>query len=304
MKIVNLDDAANKNKIESLENESEVFDKVYGDCVVKCLFRFTYKTFLCFVMEYMYGDMGALLKQYDVFEEDICKFYIAELIIAVEHLHQLNIIHRDLKPENILIDSKGHLKLSDFGLSTISVEDFKKSPKNAISSFDDAKFNELDVAVCTSDEIINMDSINIKYSKKESTNFKIKENQQASISKNVMLQKKQNRIIGTPDYIAPEIITGKCDLSNKALDHWSIGVILFEFLVGVPPFNDDSIDKVFENIVNNKIPWDDIPIGYESDMLSPVAYDLINKLLEPNPNERLECFDMKKHEFFEGNRKY
>jgi len=47
----------------------------------------------------------------------VAKFYIAELVLAIEHIHQKNIVYRDLKPENILIYSDGHIKLADFGLS-------------------------------------------------------------------------------------------------------------------------------------------------------------------------------------------
>lgn len=46
------------------------------------------------------------------------RFYIAELVCAIESVHKLKFIHRDIKPDNILIDSKGHIKLTDFGLST------------------------------------------------------------------------------------------------------------------------------------------------------------------------------------------
>ena len=45
--------------------------------------------------------------------------YLAELVLAIEYLHQINIVHRDLKPDNMLIDQIGHLKLADFGLSEI-----------------------------------------------------------------------------------------------------------------------------------------------------------------------------------------
>lgn len=297
MKIVNLDDAANMNKIESLENESEIFDKIYGDFVVKCLFRFTFQTFLCFVMEYMYGDLGGLLKRYDAFDEETCRFYIAELVLAVEHLHNLSIIHRDLKPENILIDKNGHLKLADFGLSTISMEGIKKKFYQAKSTLDEKKCNFLNVKLCSSQEIIEDMGEFQQTSKK--TYISAKESH-LSIAKNFN-HKKLNRIIGTPDYMAPEIIKGNADLSNKALDHWSIGVILFELIVGVPPFNDDTVDKVFENILNNDIPWEDIPIGLEDDMMSPVVYDLITKIMNPDPEKRMECAEIKKHEFFRGN---
>ncbi len=57
------------------------------------------------------------------FKEDEAKLYIAELILAIEHLHEHDIIYRDLKPENILLDEKGHIKLADFGLSKMNVGD-------------------------------------------------------------------------------------------------------------------------------------------------------------------------------------
>jgi len=52
-----------------------------------------------------------------MFTEDDVKFYLAELALALDHLHGLGIVYRDLKPENILLDSDGHIKLTDFGLS-------------------------------------------------------------------------------------------------------------------------------------------------------------------------------------------
>ena len=68
-------------------------------------------------MEYLGGgDLMTLLMKKDILTEDESKFYIAELILAVDSVHKMNYIHRDLKPDNILIDNNGHLKLSDFGL--------------------------------------------------------------------------------------------------------------------------------------------------------------------------------------------
>ena len=53
------------------------------------------------------------------FSESKARFYIAEIVLAIDHLHKNNILYRDLKPENILLDELGHIKLTDFGLSKI-----------------------------------------------------------------------------------------------------------------------------------------------------------------------------------------
>jgi serine/threonine protein kinase len=52
-----------------------------------------------------------------VFTEEMARFYAAEVLLALEYLHLKNIIYRDLKPENVLVDSEGHIRLTDFGLS-------------------------------------------------------------------------------------------------------------------------------------------------------------------------------------------
>ncbi|GCC27509.1 hypothetical protein chiPu_0005933 [Chiloscyllium punctatum] len=62
-----------------------------------------------------------------MFTEEDVKFYLAELALALDHLHSLGIIYRDLKPENILLDEQGHIKLTDFGLSKESIDHEKKA---------------------------------------------------------------------------------------------------------------------------------------------------------------------------------
>ena len=63
------------------------------------------------------GDLQHHLNEREIFEEHEARFFIAEVILAIEYIHSLNVIYRDLKPENILIAADGHIKLADFGLA-------------------------------------------------------------------------------------------------------------------------------------------------------------------------------------------
>lgn len=86
--------------------------------IVGLKFSFQTPTDLYLVTDYMSGgELFWHLQREGRFHEARAKFYIAELILALQHLHEHNIVYRDLKPENILLDAKGHIALCDFGLS-------------------------------------------------------------------------------------------------------------------------------------------------------------------------------------------
>ena len=95
--------------------------------------------------------------------------------------------------------------------------------------------------------------------------------------------RKKNKVIGTADYIAPEVIRGE-DHTFR-LDFWSLGVMVYEFLTGALPFNDETPEKIFEKILEKKIHYP--PIGYEDGQISPEAHKFIEDLLTLDPKARL-----------------
>lgn len=95
--------------------------KVKSPWIVDLKASFQEDDFLYLVMEFLPGgDFMNLLIEKDKLTEEEARFYIAELILAVDSIHKLDCIHRDIKPDNILIDKNGHIKLSDFGLAKVS----------------------------------------------------------------------------------------------------------------------------------------------------------------------------------------
>lgn len=114
------------------------------------------------------------------------------------------------------------------------------------------------------------------------------------------INKNLHKIQGTPDYIAPEIIKGNGHLNDPAIDWWSVGIILFEFIVGVPPFNDETPERIFDNIVNNRFDWSQIKIGYEEDSMTPEAKEVILGLLEMDSKKRWGIKELKQSRFFQS----
>uniref|UniRef100_A0A914DK56 Ribosomal protein S6 kinase n=1 Tax=Acrobeloides nanus TaxID=290746 RepID=A0A914DK56_9BILA len=95
-----------------------------------CDLRYAFQTGgkLYLILEYLSGgELFMHLEREGIFMEDTAAFYLAEITVALEHLHQQGIIYRDLKPENILLDSRGHVKLTDFGLCKEAIEGDEKT---------------------------------------------------------------------------------------------------------------------------------------------------------------------------------
>ena len=120
MKVYKKSDLREKNQENNTKSERNLLTKINFPFIVEVKFAFQTETKLFLVQEFIQGgDLFFHIHSGPKFSTQKTKFYIVEIILAIDFLHKNNMIYRDLKPENILIDSKGHIKLTDFGLSKI-----------------------------------------------------------------------------------------------------------------------------------------------------------------------------------------
>ncbi|KAL5817837.1 hypothetical protein ACOSQ3_026215 [Xanthoceras sorbifolium] len=262
IKVLKKADMLRKNAVESILAERDILISVRNPFVVRFFYSFTCRENLYLVMEYLNGgDLYSLLRNLGCLDEEVARVYIAEVVLALEYLHSLRVVHRDLKPDNLLIAHDGHIKLTDFGLSKVGL----------INSTDD-----LSGPAVSGTSLLGDDE------------------PQLSVSEHQRERRKKRSAVGTPDYLAPEILLGTGH--GTTADWWSVGIVLFELIVGIPPFNAEHPQQIFDNILNRKIPWPGVP-----DEMSPEAQDLIDRLLTEDPNQRLGArgaSEVKQHVFF------
>ncbi|XP_050937309.1 uncharacterized protein LOC103492344 isoform X2 [Cucumis melo] len=204
------------------------------------------------------GDMMTLLIREETLTETVARFYVAQSVLAIESIHKHNYVHRDIKPDNLLLDKRGHMKLSDFGLCK-PLDCTNLSAINENEVLDDENLNDT----------VDMDE-----------SFPGKKNGRRWKSPLEQLQHWQiNRrklafsTVGTPDYIAPEVLLKKG--YGVECDWWSLGAIMYEMLVGYPPFYSDDPVTTCRKIVH----WKNHLKFPDEIRLSPEAKDMISRLL-------------------------
>ena len=115
-----------KRLVEQTKTERVILESVNRHpFVVKLFYAFQDHERLYLILEYAQGgELFHHLELERMFTEEVAAFYMAEIVLALEHLHHnVRVIYRDLKPENCLLDSEGHLLLTDFGLSKVALEE-------------------------------------------------------------------------------------------------------------------------------------------------------------------------------------
>ncbi|XVF21557.1 hypothetical protein REPUB_Repub12eG0100000 [Reevesia pubescens] len=274
MKKLKKSEMLRRGQVEHVKAERNLLAEVDSNCIVKLYCSFQDDDFLYLIMEYLPGgDMMTLLMRKDILTEDEARFYVAETVLAIESIHKHNYIHRDIKPDNLLLDRYGHLRLSDFGLckpldcSTLQEQDFSVG----------GNINE----VTENDER----SAAPKRTQQEQLQHWQKNRRMLAYS-----------TVGTPDYIAPEVLLKKGYAME--CDWWSLGAIMYEMLVGYPPFYSDDPMSTCRKIVN----WKTHLKFPEEAKLSAEAKDLISKLL-CNVSQRLGskgAGEIKVHPWFQG----
>jgi serine/threonine protein kinase len=174
-----------------VRHERQILADVAGHpFITRLIASFSDHDFLYILLDYVPGgELFTYLRKFRRFDEDMARFYAAEIVLILEHLHeeQGGIAYRDMKPENLLLDAEGHIKLVDFG--------FAKRLGN----------NEDDRPVET------------------------------------------YTLCGTPEYLAPEVIHNKGH--TTAVDWWALGILIYEFLTGYPPFWHHNPIEIYKQYV-------------------------------------------------------
>ncbi|PRW59736.1 serine threonine- kinase tricorner-like [Chlorella sorokiniana] len=266
-----------RGQVDHVKAERNVLAEVRHHSVVKLYYSFQDEEYLYLVMEYLPGgDMMTLLIRKEILPEDWARFYLAQTVVALEAIHAAGYIHRDIKPDNLLLDAAGQCKLSDFGLC-------KPVDVSTLPAF--AAADVTGVSAAGAAELPPSPS---PRSQGEQLRHWQENRRKLAFS-----------TVGTPDYIAPEVLMKKG--YGMECDWWSLGAIAYEMMVGFPPFYSDDPMTTCRKIVNWRT-YLRFPSEAEA-ALTPAARDFISRLL-CDVEERLGSHggasELRAHPFFAG----
>ncbi|KAI0268802.1 kinase-like protein [Gloeopeniophorella convolvens] len=260
-----------------LKSASLVSSPGGAEWIVRLHYSFQDRDHLYLVLQYMGGgDLLNLLIERDTFPEDFTRFYVAEMILAIESCHKYGFIHRDIKPDNFLFDPEGHIKLSDFGLAT----DLHWA--HDTSYYEQQRVHLMRKHGIDLEDNSVGDGTRTKRLDRKDFNALMGGDGQGGI----FTWREKNRrklaysVCGTNSYMAPEVIRGQG--YTYSCDWWSLGVIMFECLYGYPPFVSNSRHVTRQKILN----WKQSLRFPSRPRVSHEAVDLMQQLL-CEPEDRL-----------------
>ncbi|RZB74459.1 serine/threonine-protein kinase UCNL-like [Glycine soja] len=246
------------------------------------------------------GDLNVLrYRQTDrAFSPAVIRFYVAEILCALDHLHSMGIAYRDLKPENVLVQNTGHITLTDFDLSRKLNPKPKPNPQVPSIPLPNSNVPEPRrkhrrnfsrwISLFPPDGTHHNNNKN-GLKKAKSARVSPVSRRKPSFSNG----ERSNSFVGTEEYVSPEVVRG--DGHEFAVDWWALGILIYEMLYGTTPFKGKNRKETFRNVIT-KPP---VFVGKRTALT-----DLIEKLLEKDPTKRLGytrgAVEIKEHEFFRG----
>ncbi|XP_049389824.1 serine/threonine-protein kinase D6PKL2 [Solanum stenotomum] len=312
MKVMDKASLASRKKLLRAQTEREILSSLDHPFLPSLYSHFETDKFSCLVMEFCPGGDLHTLRQRQPgkhFSEQAVKFYVAEVLLALEYLHMLGIIYRDLKPENVLVREDGHIMLSDFDLSlccsfsptlvktsSLELEPLRKNSGYCVqpACIEPSCIQPSCVVptTCFSRRIFSSKSKKDRKPKNDVGN-------QVRPLPELMAEPTSARsmsFVGTHEYLAPEIIKGEGH--GSAVDWWTFGIFLYELLFGKTPFKGSGNRATLFNVVGQPLRFPESPV------VSFAARDLIRGLLIKEPQNRLAykrgATEIKQHPFFEG----
>ncbi|KAL2240559.1 protein kinase PVPK-1 [Sesamum indicum] len=311
MKVMDKEALASRKKILRAQTEREILQSLDHPFLPTLYTHFETEKLSFLVMEFCPGgDLHALRQKQPgkFFPEHAARFYLAEVLLALEYLHMLGIIYRDLKPENVLVREDGHIMLSDFDLSlrcAVSPTLVKSSNPNSESKSSGYCVQPacMEPSCVVQPACIQPTCFGPRFlgkSKKEKKSKpKTEIHNQITPLPELIAEPTNARsmsFVGTHEYLAPEIIKGEGH--GSAVDWWTFGIFLYELLFGRTPFKGAGNRATLFNVVGQPLRFP------ESPSVSFAARDLIRGLLVKEPQHRLAyrrgATEIKQHPFFQS----
>ena len=236
IKILSKKHIVKEKKIKYVNIEKSTLNRLgHHAGIVTLYYTFQDENSLYFVIDMAeFGELLTLIRKYGSLSESCTKYYMVQLIDAVDFMHSKGVIHRDLKPENILVNGDMRLMITDFGAAKLlDSDDLQRKDPNELYS--------------------------------------------------------ASSFVGTAEYVSPELLKdNKCGFAS---DVWALGCILYQFIVGLPPFKGKTEYLTFEKIVSLNYQW---PQYYIPDLIKDVVYHL----LQLDPCSRLTIRQLQQHPWF------